>query len=330
MSRIISRPRLSNIAGVTLIELMISMVLALIIVIAVIGSYLGTSSAARMAEAQAQMQEDAQAALSILSLQLRMAGNNPDRPYRLALTRRNPVYLPNSLPSSYLLTGASIRGCDGNFTDIDAASLDLLACGSATTQPDSIAINYEADQLNTVTRADGKPTDCLGFPLPQSSATLNVLDPVSGATVSEEIFYTVADNRFYIDASTAVASPSLYCRGNGVGSTPKPIVENVEDMQITYGVTAANSTSTVNNIAGYLDSHGIATNSDLALLLDDAERWKKVVTVRVCIVMRTAGFVAPDIASARYRRCDGVIETNPPDLRLRRSYATTVVLRNRI
>jgi type IV pilus assembly protein PilW len=37
-----------------------------------------------------------------------------------------------------------------------------------------------------------------------------------------------------------------------------------------------------------------------------------------------------DADSARYLKCDGTIETNPPDLRLRRSYSTTVVLRNRV
>jgi type IV pilus assembly protein PilW len=40
--------------------------------------------------------------------------------------------------------------------------------------------------------------------------------------------------------------------------------------------------------------------------------------------------VVTDSVSARYVKCDGTLENNPPDLRLRKAYTTTVVLRNRV
>ena len=67
----------------------------------------------------------------------------------------------------------------------------------------------------------------------------------------------------------------------------------------------------------------------MAGLPNDAARWAKVITVRICIVVRSDLPVAVDSTSARYLKCDGSLELAPPDLHLRRIYATTVVLRNR-
>ena len=88
--------RLRHDRGLTLIELMVSLVIGLILMIAAVSTYLGASGAGRVSEAQGRMNEDAQAALSILSQQLRMAGNNPKQPNYTAAAPRNPVYGPGS------------------------------------------------------------------------------------------------------------------------------------------------------------------------------------------------------------------------------------------
>ena len=133
IAQIISGPRPSRLAGLTLIELLVSMVLGLLIILAATSTYLGASGAGRMAEAQGRMNEDGQAALSILSQQIRMAGNNPDQPNRVVESRRNPVYLPNTLTSTLTLTAFSIRGCDGKATNITATvTIDGLTCAAGT------------------------------------------------------------------------------------------------------------------------------------------------------------------------------------------------------
>ena len=91
-------------AGLTLVELMISMVIGMVIVLAVITAYISASRAARVAEATGRMNEDAQAALTIMTQQLRMAGANPAQP------NRNTTTLHNILPDPL-----SIRGCDSTF-----------------------------------------------------------------------------------------------------------------------------------------------------------------------------------------------------------------------
>ena len=310
--------------GLTLVELLVSLPLALLLAVPTIAGSLGLPEAARTAEAQARMDEDAQAALSVLTAHLRMAGSNPDRPNRSPSTRRNPLY-----PSPFAF---AVRGCDGAFTNIATAATvqDLICTSGSSSGPDSIAVTYEADPYNTVTPAPGsQPTDCLGYPLNPLTATVTVIT-APGPGTPTNVSYHAADNRFYIASSGPADSPGLYCKGNGAGSAATPLVENVEDLQLTYGTVPASASQTSSaHIAGYLDASDVITHSTLATLPDDAARWAKVASVRVCVVIRSANTVSLGEGSAHYLKCDGSVETNPPDSRLRRAYSTTVVLRNR-
>ena len=66
-----------QVQGLTLLELLISFTLGLLIIAATFAGYLALSEAARVSEAQSRMNEDGQAALTVLTAHLRMAGNNP-------------------------------------------------------------------------------------------------------------------------------------------------------------------------------------------------------------------------------------------------------------
>lgn len=324
-------------SGFSLIELMVSLTIGLAVATAAFSAYLGASSASKMADAQSRMNEDAQAALVILTQQLKMAGNNPDRANRVdddddasLSSRRNPVYGSTTFPTgTFTTSGFSVRGCDGRFDNITSGKdLDALHCAAgANSQPDSLAVNYEADAFNTIATplASGKsPTDCLGKKLAVITATLTAVSSAGTATVTTS--YSVADNRFYIGTSTPTSSPSLFCKGNGEFSTPQALVENVEDMQFTYGAVDPSTTSTSATVAGYLRADqleaSIASSSD-------SERWGKVLVVRICVVVRSEGQVVPNSASARYLDCEGVLAAAPTDRRLRQAYFAAVVLRNR-
>lgn len=332
--RILRRPRCHN--GFSLIELMISLTIGLMVATAAFSAYLGAASASRMASAQGRMNEDAQAALVILTQQLKIAGNNPDRTNRVddsdpsLSSRRNPVYGATSFPTGTFTTSEfSIRGCDGPFNNITSANtLNNLDCpGSVSTMPDSIAVNYEADTFNTVptTQAMGKlPTDCLGKKL--SVVTASVPTVVGSGTASATVTYSVADNRYYIGTSSLVASPGLYCKGNGEASTPQALVDNIEDLQFTYGAVNPTTTSTSATIAGYVRADQLVA---LIPMSNDPARWGKVLAIRICVVVRSEEQVVSDGASAQYLNCDGALVAAPLDRRLRRAYFATVVLRNR-
>jgi type IV pilus assembly protein PilW len=307
--------------------LMVSLAIGLLIVTAAFSAYLGASGAGKAAESQGRMNEDAQAALTILVQQLRMAGNNPQQADRSDKAGRNPVYSPYPgvfipLPASFSLSAFSLRGCDGKFSNLAmAGSLDALTCApGSNASPDSIAASYEADAFNSIAA-----TDCLGAALSQINATFVPPESSNGP-------YFVSGNVFYIDTSTSIVSPSLYCKGNGIGSVAQPLVENIEDLQLSYGVvkstTAAADVSTA-AIAGYLRADEVISQSAMAALADDAERWSKVIAVRICVLVRSERPVVTDAVSARYLQCDGTMNTAPPDLRLRRAYYATVVMRNR-
>jgi type IV pilus assembly protein PilW len=314
--------------GLTLIEMMVSIVIGMFMVAAILAVYAGASGAARTAEAQGRMNEDAHAALTILTQQIRMAGSNPIQPNRTTAAPRNPAFPAGSF---------AIRGCEGKFSNVTVTTaISTLTCASGTsTLPDSIAVSYEADRYNTVptTTGLGTPTDCTGSALTVVTTNVVAATTTLPGTATIAINYYVADNRFYIGTSTAVTSPSLYCKGiNNINA--QPLVENIEDMQFTYGTSPAGTAT--GTVAGYLDADAVDTNATAdttgATLagLTQAARWARVVTVRICIVARSERPVAANAASAQYVRCDGSIVTTPPDLRLRRAYHTTVVLRNQL
>ena len=113
--------------GLSLIELMISMVIGLLLMIAIVSTYLGASTAGRVADAQSRMGDDAQTALSILAQQLRMAGDNPKQPNYTNAVPRNPAFPVGSF---------AIRGCDGSFTNVAAAAtIGALTCGGGGAPP---------------------------------------------------------------------------------------------------------------------------------------------------------------------------------------------------
>lgn len=325
--------------GVTLIELLISMTIGMIIMVAVIGAYLGVSGASRSAEAIGRMNEDGQAALTILTQQLRMSGVNPSQPDRNSVSlglsaRGNTVPLHNSVTNAF-----AIRGCDLKFSDVtSAASTAALTCGhgAASTGPDSISIAYEADRYNTVPTSAGVATDCMGSGIASSSANYLKSDGLTAVTAT---IYE-AENRFYIGTSTYVTNPTLYCKGNATANA-QPLVENIEDLQFTYGTantatttspiyTTVTPTFTTTLVLGYLSAYEVENTvaSMPSGVGATAARWNSVKTVRICVLVRSESPVADSIASARYLDCSGTLITTPPDRRLRRAFSTTIVLRN--
>ena len=78
--------------GVALMEMLVALVIGLVVVGAVLATYLSTGQSGRLQSAFAQMDEDAQIGLQILSSDLLMAGFGRTFAVLFADTPTNPVH----------------------------------------------------------------------------------------------------------------------------------------------------------------------------------------------------------------------------------------------
>jgi len=297
-------------AGVTLVELMISMVIGLVIIGALLALYAGSVGTNRVSAAQSEMNEDAQFAMKVLTGQLRQAGYNPVHP------GQTHTFV---LPSAH-----AVFGCTNGFSNATTAtSTTALTCnGASNTAGAAISIAYEADVHNTMLSGNS-PTNCVGMALTGRT------DADTGAA------YYAAENRYYVKNGT------LYCAGvSGPPTGPvvaeQALVENVERIEFSYGsttVTTAGWTAT-GAITGYLtaDQLGPATGPPvhptfIAAGNSAQEAWGTVVAVRVCVVMRSAAPVFEDNVTSF--GCNATANA-VADKYLRRAYVATVALRNRM
>lgn len=306
--------------GFSLLELLIATSIGMVITVGAIAVFANSSTSSKTTEAQSRMNEDAQAALSLLSKEIKMAGY------------KHPDPTPQPCDSVPALT---IHGCSGMLKfDANSVSDNKLKCEiNSPSPPHSLFLRYEADAWNTTASA-GKPTDCLGFKLAAPAGLPNI-----------------AENRYYIGTSPIIFAPSLYCQGNGGLGFGQPLIENIEDLKFSFGTAvipapepaasasaSASASSTLapqscgrtKQIAGYLSATEVENLAPSQSNEGIAKAWNQVLTVQICIVVRSeAKNLVNDNASSTYTKCDGTQDASQTDRRLRRAYTTTVALRNR-
>ncbi len=285
--------------GMTLVELLVAMIIGLFLIITVVSVFVTTTASSRVSVLTAQLNEDAALAIELLQEQIRLSGYSGQH----AGTRN--------------FNGVPLRGCEGGFTAAsDTGPFNLLMCNGGN-GPDALSLRYEATGLNSGVNDDGLPADCT------SAGIANAIQG-NGANIS------IADNRFFIanDAGNA-NTPTLYCRGsNGAGGfNPRSaLIPNIEDLQLRYAVTRPPVTGQV--MPQQVTAHVGASDPALG---DIPLNWSRVAAVHICLVARSAQPVplgdnqAVDVG--RFVDCNDVVQ-NPVDRFLRRSYRTTVYLRN--
>lgn len=286
--------------GLTLVELLVAMIIGLFLIITVVSVFVTTTSSSRVSVLTAQMNEDAALAIELLQEQVRLSGYS------------------GQTAGARHFADVPLRGCDGGFTAASSTDpFDLLSCTGGN-GPDALALRYEATVLNSgVSHNGGLPADC-------TSAG------IAGAAVGAGANISIADNRFFIanDAGNA-NTPTLYCRGsNGAnGFNPRSaLIPNIEDLQLRYAITRM-------PVAGQVMPQQVTAHVDASdpALGNTPLNWSRVAAVHICLVARSAQPVplgdnqAGDVG--RFIDCNDVVQ-NPVDRFLRRSYRTTVFLRN--
>lgn len=315
------------VAGFTLLELLVAVTIGLVILAASLSMYVSSSRGSQLSQIETQMNEDGILAINLIQQQLKQAG------YSRQLIPANGATVMGNF------SGPAVRGCDGGFSDAGVAFGSLACVTGTSSSSDAIAIRYEATTDNTMPSTDTPPlaTNCVGNGI--SATTTSLVAPAPTPAADN---YALADNRYSVtDAST---QPMLSCRGSeksaagNVIGTSQPLLSNVESMQILYGVASRPSAELAatydpmrHQIVSYLDATGVDALASTGVLTDITEdRWSRVLSVRVCLLMRSDQPVR-DVPQGgmSYKDCSNIDKTGT-DGYLRKTYVTTVLLRNRL
>lgn len=286
----------SKARGISLIELMISLVIGLVVVGAVIVSIIGSGNSGRYQSAFAQMNEDAQIALSILRRDIEMAGYSQP-------TAIVALPAPQTLVFGTFAGSRWIYGCELGFANPAAAAVACNALGSPVDP--MIEVAYEADVSNTQP-VGGVPSNCLGNAIPGAAPFLT-------------------RNRYFV-STTGSGRPELRCSAN---ANTQPLVENIESMKIWYGVAVDNvSTQVVRYVTA--DAIGAAQwdqviSVKICVLVRSADP-----------VLSAGEDDQVNALLTKYRNCDSLVPLpadalqTSADRRLRRAYFATAALRTKM
>lgn len=265
--------------GLTLIELLVSLVIGLVLALAAAAAYLGTRSAATASANMAMLNETGKLALDMIGRDLQMAGFYPMIMSTTSAASGNLGGFTNTKYSTAVAYNQGLFGCDGA-----VFNPTTRACGSTVaTAPDSVVINYfTMPELDASTFGSG--FDCL-----RQSVDL---DPNNAAQIADGRPRYVS-NRFGLVATSYTAqgvggttrtvnTKSLGCNGNGKNPEDtiyQPIFEGIEDMVIRYGVAGTAGTS----------PETYHTAAEVTALPDVAgfTSWQRVTAIRVCLLTRT-------------------------------------------
>jgi hypothetical protein len=270
----------------------------------------------------------------LLTTQLRLAG--------YSAVREAPNYIADVQVSGAVATnrnygGPPVVGCENGFINNAAATYSTLACvpGAPNTAPDSLSIVYEGDASNTVPTAGAvanSGTDCLGQQVTPTTS--------SAAQTTSTQFYAQVENRFFLALDPNTGNSALYCAGvgsNAFATPPQPLIDNVIDMQITYGVAnipgASARESTTDpyfDTVRYMNAtqvNALQRFPNAATPPPDAQ-WRRVNSAIVCLLLRSDQG-AVDRATP-YTDCQGAqVAPAANDLRAYRVVRIQVAFKNR-
>ncbi len=310
-------------AGRTLIELMISLAIGLAITAAVSGAYLSTASTARVAGEMAGMSDTGQIAMLMIGDSIRQAGYGEIIGSDVSFGAANvDAYRSQTLFGG----GAHIAGCNGaRFADDTSSTPTCDAAGDVNF--DSLMVRFQGD--TAVAPAQGRIDDCLGTQVPLEALPANHLGLLRTASrpMVQNVYFGINNG--------------LSCRGNGRATATdafgaaQQLVGNVEQFKVFYGFDDVRYTNP-NTTAGA----SIRSLRDAAYLNGLAGAWDYVVTVHVCMVIRSdpdAGRGIRANSAYKYTSCPmtaveaagAMPTTDATDSVVRRTYNQVFTVRSR-
>lgn len=282
--------------GLSLVELMIAMTIALGLTVVASYAYLGSKQTYRAGDEQSELYEEARFALGMLGQQIRSAGYSPavEPPTAQALTYFNHPLVPRK----------AIDGCEGGFNKVG-----LTCVNGADAAADALYVAYVTDNPDVNNNAAlGIGVDCAG-----RNAVSTVMLNGAPMYLVENWFYL--ENANYNEGGIPRTTSQLSCKGNG--GAAQRLFQGVRDLQLLYGVSSDLATQAVNQLLTAREA-------------TDRLLWENVVSMQICLTMETlAAGVSLGAAAADYTDCNGASQ-RPPQGLIRRSFTNTFNLRNRV
>ncbi len=358
--------------GLSLVEMMVSIVLGLILLAGVGHLFLKANKSLLARNELAMMQEHARFALDAIAQDIRVAGQTGcSSDSKLA----NAIYSTKDNRQWMIHFDKGISGIslsDKSYVDSDAVSEAIAIHQLALDQGELVTSHNLTEKELTVLPVDDKryrtgklvavvSPDCTQVSLFRSGATTTGNKVSHESTASPNLYnktsklggqfvatdtaslsdaldqnvrsyqlYPVTSVAYYIrnttykledhdgdDQDVAVSIPTLYRRPAGEASNgdrlgTEQLVEGVEQLIVRYGVDS--------NDDGVADQYQRA--SSMLLSSDD---WKKVISVRLELLMRSLEQVADQPTSYFFNGS----RTTPTDKFLRQNVVMTIELRNR-
>lgn len=320
--------------GLTLVELMVSMVLGLILIFAATTIYELTKRTTRVQEATARLMENGRAATEILNRSVRMAryfgcAGVDQREVTTHYDTSTPVQSPTTL-NGYDQQG--IFGVDGTtdeiivFHALDPTAVSLvqdltLAAAGDPVKLVTAATNPGAGDMISLT--DCSRADVFNISGFSSDGSFDELSYANCATCSHNYLANatvlrVLRERFYIGTGASGFSALFVEDPQDPNDTPLELIEGVEDMQISYGLDT--------------NADGVANQyvSPAVILADcntsgNAACWRKVTSVRLALLLAT---VENTISTSPQTYTFNGTSTTATDRRLRREFLSIIAIRN--
>lgn len=299
MKRTLSRSR-----GVTLIELMISVVIGLILAAAAAYLFSSTTRSSKTLDARAQQQETGAAVMEFIGRDLKQAGFFP-AVYASGTSTAFYGQFFNLVDATKPAYDQGIYGCSQGVFNPTAT---VNTCPSpATGEPDSLVINYFTSD-NFGSDGIGTRRDCLRQSV--ENVTYNVARSTGGTyttTVASPILVSNVYSLGPVTTNTVdnqtVSTRAFRCSGNGQLNTPQPLYSGVEQLQFRYGV---NDGTTVEAPARFYTATEVNALPNVAINGETLTPWRRVQAVQVCVLVKTIDASARQIADqGSYVDCSG-------------------------
>lgn len=288
--------------GLTLIELMVSLVIGLLLAIIASSTYLYSKQAYNSVTENSQLEENGRFALTLLARNIQSAG----------FVAIDPASAFPGGPNDI-----KVRGCDyGMVNPKTASSSSGLACQTSTptgvSQSASIGIFYDTDAYST-SGSNYQGFDCLG------NKSLYIPSTTGGSPT-----YRVS-NYFFVSTSIAqtpngtTTMGQLSCATDPTGSTstwalPQPLIPGIHQFSVAYLTPSGIDKNT-------------AQKANTAATLEAANTWSQVTAVELCVLTKSIQPSGND-TSTQMKDCYDNDFTPPPSQTFRR-FTTVVNLRNR-